>query len=69
MRSRRFVANRVLSVTGTSVDMLVPRAVPGKYIAIHEWATLEAFETEAFKRATSTSGSLAKVDSGVVGQA
>lgn len=69
VRSRRFVANRVLSVTGTSVDsdMLVPRAVPGKYIAVHEWATLEAFETEAFKRATSTSGSLAKVlDSGVV---
>ncbi|RPD60462.1 hypothetical protein L226DRAFT_533798 [Lentinus tigrinus ALCF2SS1-7] len=59
VRSRRFVAHSVLSVTGTSVVSdtgAMPRAAPGKYLAIHEWESLDAFETEEFKKATSTEG-------------
>ena len=58
VRSRRFVAHSVLSVTGTSVvsdtGAMAPRAAPGKYLAIHEWNSLDAFGTEEFKKATST---------------
>ncbi|KAI0684683.1 hypothetical protein C8T65DRAFT_748564 [Cerioporus squamosus] len=34
----------------------MPRAAPGKYLAIHEWESLDAFETEEFRAATSTEG-------------
>ena len=66
VRTRRFVANRVLSVTGTSVDVRVPAHAPGKYVAIHEWESPDAFETAEFKRATSTEWRTRVMQSGVV---
>ncbi len=59
VRTRRFVAHSVLSVQGTSVVSdtgAMPRTAPGKYLAIHEWESLDAFETEEFRAATSTEG-------------
>ncbi|KAI0702234.1 hypothetical protein C8Q76DRAFT_578476, partial [Earliella scabrosa] len=49
VRSRRFVLKEVLD---RGREVKVER--PPKYLALHEWTSLDAFRTKEFKRATTT---------------
>ena len=53
-RSRRFVLQNAGPAKGTDAAAVATKGTPPKYLAVHEWDSAASFETEEFKKATST---------------
>ena len=53
-RSRRYVLRDAGPASGTGAEEVRAKGRPPKYLAVHEWESLESFETDEFRYATST---------------
>ncbi len=53
-RSRRYVLRDAGPASGTGAEEVTRKGRPPKYLAVHEWESLESFETDEFRHATST---------------